>query len=46
MRQRLVVAFRYLGKSLANERITAYLERRHPEIRAEFEGVISDTSLK
>ncbi len=42
----LVVASRYLGKLLANERITAYLERRHPEISAEFEAIISNTSLE
>ncbi|WP_315850642.1 plasmid partitioning protein RepB C-terminal domain-containing protein, partial [Sphingobium sp. B2] len=41
----LVVASRYLGKLLANERITAYLERRHPEINAEFQTIISNTSL-
>lgn len=42
----LVVASRYLGKLLANERITAYLERRHPEISAEFQTIISNTSLE
>jgi len=42
----LVVASRYLGKLLANERITAYLERRHPEISAEFQAIISNTSLE
>ncbi|PJG46551.1 chromosome partitioning protein ParB [Sphingobium sp. LB126] len=42
----LVVASRYLGKLLANERITAYLERRHPEISAEFRTIISNASLE
>jgi ParB-like chromosome segregation protein Spo0J len=41
----LVVASRYLGKLLANERITTYLERRHPEISAEFRTIISTASL-
>jgi ParB-like chromosome segregation protein Spo0J len=42
----LVVASGYLSKLLGNEHISAYLDRRHPEIVDQFRTIVSATSLE
>ncbi|MDH7639962.1 plasmid partitioning protein RepB C-terminal domain-containing protein [Sphingomonas oryzagri] len=42
----LVVASGYIGKLLGNEHISAYLERRHPEISSQFRTIVSAASLE
>lgn len=41
----LVLASRYLGRLVSNDRIIAYLDTRHPDIMAEFRTIVSATSL-
>lgn len=42
----LVVASGYVGRLLGNEHISAYLERRHPEISGQFRTIVSAASLE
>jgi len=42
----LVVASRYLGKLIGNERVASYLDARHPEILAEFKTIVRTASLE
>ena len=41
----LVLASRYLGRIVGNENIAAYIDKRHPEILAEFRTIIAVSSL-
>jgi hypothetical protein len=42
----LVLASRYLGRLVANERVAAYMEKRHPDILGEFRTIVTATSLE
>ncbi len=42
----LVLASRYLARLIANPEVTAYVEKRHPEILSEFQTIVSATSLQ
>ena len=41
----LVVASRYVSRLIANANVHAYLDKRHPEILAEFTTIVAATSL-
>jgi ParB-like chromosome segregation protein Spo0J len=41
----LVLASRYLGRIIGNDNISAYIDKRHPEILAEFRTIIAVSSL-
>ncbi len=42
----LVVASGYIGKMISSPRISRYLDRRHPEILAEFQAIVAAASLE
>ena len=41
----LVLASRYLARLIGNAEVAAYVEKRHPEILAEFRSIVAATSL-
>lgn len=42
----LVLASRYLGRLIANEKVAAYLTQRHSEIFTQFQAIVTATSLE
>ena len=41
----LVLASRYIGKIVANPNVSAYIDKRHPDILAEFRTIVALSSL-
>lgn len=41
----LVLASRYIGKIVANSNVSAYIDKRHPDILAEFRNIVALSSL-